>query len=518
MTKAGSRTSKGIRNSAVAMGYYAVSMLLQFFSRKVFLDCLGTEVLGLNTTAMNLLQFLNLAELGISQAVGFTLFKPLHDNDMDSVREIVSLQGKLYARIAWIIIGGSAVLMAFFPLIFAKMQLPLWYAYASFVVLLFSALLGYFVNFKQIALSASQQEYKIFFSYKTVNLIKILCQMWAVSYFDNGYVWWILLEALFGIFASIALHIVTVRNFPGLTSSKKSFRELNRKYHEFTVKVKQLFFHKIGTIVMTQTSPLIVYAFTTLTSVALYGNYLIVASGVQVLGGTMFGSLSASVGDLVAEGNKEKSLRVLFELFSFRFYSAVLMCFITYMVTQDFITLWIGKQYLLPNLTLALIVGTLYVNLVRYAIDVFVNAFGLFKDIWAPVAEASINISFSVLFGYFWGLNGVLAGVLLSLVVMIVSWKPYFLFRNHFPGKYHLFMRVYAVHLLCGVAAWAICMWVIDSLPEIGDTWTGLIGKALLCMILFGGVLLAFQCVARTGIVDFMARFGIRLGKRTRLK
>lgn len=38
---------------------YFVNLVLQFFSRKIFLDYLGTEILGLNTTATNLLQFLN---------------------------------------------------------------------------------------------------------------------------------------------------------------------------------------------------------------------------------------------------------------------------------------------------------------------------------------------------------------------------------------------------------------------------------------------------------------------------
>ena len=95
------------------MSFYIVNLALQFFSRKVFLDYLGTEILGLNTTAMNLLQFLNLAELGVNAAVGFTLYKPLHDNDIQSVNEIVTLQGRLYRRIAMIIIGGAAVRCAF---------------------------------------------------------------------------------------------------------------------------------------------------------------------------------------------------------------------------------------------------------------------------------------------------------------------------------------------------------------------------------------------------------------------
>ena len=77
MAKTDSRTSKSVKNSSVALVFYFINLILQFFSRKIFLDYLGAEVLGLNTTATNLLQFLNLAELGVGAAIACTLYKPL---------------------------------------------------------------------------------------------------------------------------------------------------------------------------------------------------------------------------------------------------------------------------------------------------------------------------------------------------------------------------------------------------------------------------------------------------------
>ena len=160
-----SRTSKSIKNSVVAIIFYLVRLILQFFSRKIFLEYLGTEVLGLNTTAMNLLEFLNLAELGIAPAISFTLYKPLRENNKEELNEIISLQGHFFKRIGIFIIGGAIILMFFFPLIFKKMALPLWYAYGAFSVLLLSSVLGYFINYKQILLTASQQNYKITYSF-----------------------------------------------------------------------------------------------------------------------------------------------------------------------------------------------------------------------------------------------------------------------------------------------------------------------------------------------------------------
>ena len=106
--KAYARTKNSLRNSFVAVGLQIVSLIIGFWSRRIFLNHLGTEVLGLNTTATSLLQFLNLAEMGIGSAIAVTLYKPIFDGDRQSIKEIVALQGWMYRIIALIVMGGSA--------------------------------------------------------------------------------------------------------------------------------------------------------------------------------------------------------------------------------------------------------------------------------------------------------------------------------------------------------------------------------------------------------------------------
>lgn len=134
------------------MLFYIINLVLAFISRKVFIDHLGIEVLGLNTTATNILGFLNIAELGIGSAISYTLYHPLFEKDRQMVNEIVSVQGWLYRKVAYVMILGACILIFFFPLIFKKMELPMWYAYASFIVLLVSSLFGYFTIIAKLCL------------------------------------------------------------------------------------------------------------------------------------------------------------------------------------------------------------------------------------------------------------------------------------------------------------------------------------------------------------------------------
>lgn len=489
------------------MVFYSINLILQFFSRKIFLDYLGTEVLGLNTTATNLLQFLNLAELGIGSAIACTLYKPLAEKDTVTINEIVSLQGWLYRRIAWIVIAGSVVLMAFFPWIFAKMPLPLWYAYASFGVLLVSALLSYFVNYKQIVLSADQQEYKIQYSYKASMLVKLLCQILVIRFLDNGYVWWLVLEVVFAVVASAALNLVIARSYPYLKTDMDIGKELAKKYPDILIKIKQLFFHKIAGFALMQTSPIIIYAYTTLTVVALYGNYMLIVLGVQTLMTAMFNSMNAGIGNLVATGNRERILAVFEELFSIRFLLTCVMCFGVLILTPSFIILWIGKEYVLDSMVLLLMTVILFINLSRTTVDAYINAYGLYGDIWAPIAEASINVGMSIVLGYFWGLTGVLSGVLLSLFFVVFCWKPYFLFRKGFKLRLFFYVCMYAKHLIAAVICAIIVYYTSTCIPFIPwKGWTCFLSYGMFTIILFFISQMIISCYIGKGMRSFLLR------------
>ena len=113
-----SRLKKSLLNARVNLIFYFLSLALSFFSRKIFLDALGADFMGLIGTLNNLLGFLNLAELGISTAIGYVLYKPLFEHDEKKINEIISVFGFIYRRIGFIILSAGCALACFLPLIF----------------------------------------------------------------------------------------------------------------------------------------------------------------------------------------------------------------------------------------------------------------------------------------------------------------------------------------------------------------------------------------------------------------
>ena len=157
----GERTHKSMLNAEVNLIFYFLTLFLAFFSRKIFLDNLGTEFIGLTSTLGNILGYLNLAELGITASIGYFLFKPLQTNNRQEIQNILSVLGYLYNWIGSIILVGGIIISAFFPLIFAHSELGLGIIYFAFYSFLGSSLIGYFINYRQILLSADQKNYLV---------------------------------------------------------------------------------------------------------------------------------------------------------------------------------------------------------------------------------------------------------------------------------------------------------------------------------------------------------------------
>ena len=502
-----SRTFKSIKNAKVALLFYLANLILQFFSRKIFLDYLGAEVLGLNTTVQNLLGFLNLAELGIGSAVAYNLYKPLFDDDTNTINDIVSIQGWLYRKVAYVVTISACILMCFFPLIFVKAQLPLWYVYGSFIVLLVVALLEYFVCYHQIVLVADQKEYKITFVVQGIKILKITSQIFVISYLKNGYFYWMILELFMAIVTAILLNIVLKREYLWLKPIPAKGKELRSRYPMIIKKTKQLFFHRISGFVLTQTSPLIIYAYTSLTIVAIYGNYMLIVIGITGLQNALFNSLNAGVGGLVAEGNKTRLISVFRELFSFRFFMVAVTCFGVYILASPFITLWVGYEYILDSTSLLLIVGILYLNTMRNVVDAYIYAYGLYHDIWAPVIETFLNVGLSISLGYLWGLFGVLLGVLVSLFFVIFLWKPYFLFRRGLQVSISIYVKIYIKHLILASIISILVLFINNSImvnPE--SSFLSFVYYSAMILGMYGVFLFTALYFLEQGMRDFMKR------------
>lgn len=469
----GERVHKSILNAEVNLFFYFLSLFLTFFSRKIFLDNLGAEFIGLTGTLNNILGYLNLSELGISACIGYFLFKPIQTNNRKEIQEILSLLGYLYNWIGGIIFSTAVVVSLFFPLIFSKAELSLGIIYFAFYSFLGSSLIGYFINYRQILLSADQKNYLVAIYYQSANLVKLGLQIYLAYHYKNLYIW-VAVEFLFGILGCIILNWKINKEYPWLKVNKKQGKTLLKQYPEIITKTKQVFIHKIKDFVLVKSDELFIFLFVSLKMVAYYGNYMIIISKLISLFSAITGSVGASVGNLVAEGNKEKMLKVFWEYTTIQHTIAATLAFSLYAFLEPFVSHWLGSEYIMDHRILILLVFYIYITNSRNSVDAFNYAHGLYADVWSAWAELIINVGVTIICGLQWGIIGILLGKLASLIPIVVIWKPYYLFTSGFKKSVRHYwenvVRNYAISTFAiGMSLYLLQFIPISPYRNIGD-------------------------------------------------
>ena len=107
------RVKNSIRNIYINILTQIIITILGFVSRKVFIDNLGAEYLGVNGLLTNVLSMLSLVEGGIGTSIVYNLYKPLAENDEEKIIALVQLYKKIYGVLAVIIFILSLTLYPF---------------------------------------------------------------------------------------------------------------------------------------------------------------------------------------------------------------------------------------------------------------------------------------------------------------------------------------------------------------------------------------------------------------------
>lgn len=491
-----SRTHKSLLNARVNLIVYFISIALAFFSRKIFLDCLGADFIGLTGTVGNMLQFLNLAELGIGTAFYVSLYKPLFDQNRDKINEIISVLGYLYRKLGLLILSAGIILGCFFPLIFKNSNLPFGIIYFTYAAYLSSSLFTYFINYKQTLLSADQKGYLVNAYLNGSRILKVIIQI-TITYYTYNYYYWIVMEIVFGISFCLILNWKIQKIYPWLKTNIRQGKELLPYYKEIKTKIKQVAVQRLSFFAYEQALPLIVFGFTSLQFVAYYNNYTQITASITVLIYTALGGMEASIGNLIAEGDRKKTMNIFWEIYSFRFFVTGTCIFCMYYLINPFIKLWLGEQYILNStIVILMLINTFIRNYLEINYN-FIRGFGLFQDVWASFTEAGINIVLAVTLGYFYGINGILIGGITGTALNTFIWKPYFLFKNGFKQPALFYYKRVIKYMLLFALTWMLSQYCLSFIRiESGLNFLNWTVSALVCAaimgLVFGGGLFIF--------------------------
>ncbi len=502
----GERVHRSVMNIKVGMIFYILSLFLAFFSRRIFLDCLGAEFIGLTGMLMNIMSFLSVAELGIGTSIVYFLYKPLQEDNHDKINEVMSMLAYLYRCIGAVIGIAGIFISLFFPWWFNHLTTGLPLVYFAFYSFLASSVAGYIFNYKQLLVSANQKQYLVNAYFQTIGIIQSLTQLLLAYYYRNLWLW-VVVGLVFTIIGIIIFNYRILQLYPWLDVNLKLGRKNLRKYPEVLKKTRQIFVQKIKDLILYKSDDILVGAFVSVIKVAYYGNYTMIINKFLYLVNILSDGLSAGVGNLLAEGNEKNIMKVYWEMTAARFFILGIIIFSLLMFLQPFIGCWLGHHYQMEEIIVYLIIFNLFVRLQPAAVYIFLGASGLYSDVWANWVELILNLAITLLLAPFYGIIGILLGKIISFSLISFFWKPYYLFSKGFHKSvweywrgmvpYYIFFTLFAV-----LALWfryTIINNYVDSFITLA------LYGAMICIPLFGlYFIMLFQFT--TGMKYFVAR------------
>lgn len=500
------RVHRSVMNIKVGMLFYILSLFLAFFSRKIFLDCLGAEFIGLTGMLMNIMSFLSVAELGIGTSIVYFLYKPLQEGNHEKINEVTSMLAYLYRCIGFIIGGIGIIISIFFPWWFSHLSTGLPLVYFAFYSFLATSMSGYIFNYKQLLVSANQKQYLVNAYFQTIAIIQSLIQILLAYYYRNLYLW-VIVGLVFTIIGIIIFNYRIRQLYPWLQVSLKEGRKNLHQYPEIMKKTRQVFVQKIKDFILYKSDEILVGVFISVVKVAFYGNYTIIINKFLYLVNILSDGLSAGVGNLLAEGNEKNIMKVYWEMTAARFFILGIIIFSLLMFLQPFIGCWLGKQYQMEEIIAFLLIFNLFIRLQPAAVYIFIGASGLYSDVWAAWTELILNLAITLLLAPFYGIIGILLGKIISFSLISFFWKPYYLFSHGFHKSVWEYWRGMTAYYVLFALFAGISLWLKHAIIDIYiDSFGTLIVYGILTYIplVCAFFVLLFQFT--TGMKYFVAR------------
>lgn len=509
-----SRLANTIRNAKVGLFFHFLFIASQFVSRKILLDGLGDEFMGIIATLGSFLTFINLAELGIGTAIGYTLYKPIHDKDHKEINQIIAFLGGIYQKIGFFLLCSGIILSLFFPLIFKGVEVNLSLIYFTFYGLLTTSLLSYFFNYHILLIQADQKDYIVAKYFQSLNITKIILQAISV-YFLQSIVVFILLEIVSNVFYTILIRKRTKKEYPWLTLSQKMNKNEKefQSYTSLLKKIKQISIHKIGEFLANGLDNIMIFFFLSAELVAYFANYQLVLVNLGTLVTKLFSGSKASVGNLVAENKEDRIKQVFWEMMTLRYFIGGFGAINIYYLINPFIGLWLGEKYILSPDTILAFAAIFFLRQVVQPTEVFKQAYGLYDDVWAPIVKSIINFVLSVILVQQIGIIGLLIGTFVSVLSIEGIWRPYYVYKWGFKNSHAVYLKGIIKLLLTFGISTLIIAYIKTYLPLENTNfiqWTmNAIVTSLIVGCCFGILLFASNSYCR----DLVARLKISILK-----
>lgn len=475
------RTKYSIRNIITTSLSYFVSTITGLILRKMFLRYIGLGYSGLDSVYTNILSFLGLAELGIGAAITYKLYKPLAEGNYSEVSSLMAVYKMLYRIIAIVVLAVGTILSIFLKRIVKDppiVGLPLTISYFLFLA---SSVCSYLFAYKRSLILADQRQYIVTLFDTGFNILFFMLKLFVVWKY-NDYFMFLVLGIIRVVIGNLAVSLVCSKKYPQVFNQHYSFKDTIKYARGLIKDFEYILLHKVCGYVYSSTDAIVISMFMGVDNVGLLGNYNLIVSVVNSLFSQCSSSIQSSVGNLVyTSSNKLQIKQNVYRLsylyhFILSFFCTCLFCLLT-----PFVILWIGNDYILPQLVVMMMCLNMYVFLAHQPIANLYTATGLYKyDKFTSAIAAVVNLSLSIILVNKYGFIGVYIGTALGSVAYLIG-RTIVVYKNVFNEKPVSYLLIFLKYILIASGECFLTYVIVQRIA--GYTIGHFILKAIVCIV-----------------------------------
>lgn len=486
-----SRTEYSLINIFTGMVGYGLNTLVGFVCRIIFVRTLTADYLGVSGLFTNILSMLSLAELGISSAITYALYKPLAQQDTKKTASIMQFYRKAYAIIGCVVALVGLAVLPFLNVIIQDPPQIRESIYLLYLLYLLSTVVSYFFSYRQALLTASQRQYIVTGYSYVITIGQSILQV-VYLLLTHEYIGYLLIQVAGGIIYNIWISRKAAKDYPYIKDrdieplTKEERRSLFRNIRALTIS-------KISGVLVNSTDNIAITFFSGIQSVGFASNYTLFAGTLNTLVTLLFNSLTGSVGNLNATADKESRFHFFktLSLANFWIYgwAGIGMTF----VSSDLVAWFYGDGYVLPLEIPLLLALNFYTVGVIHACYTFKSTLGLFRyGQFILLFTGFLNLLLDIVLGLNFGTTGIYLATLIARMCTNLWYEPYAVYRYGFQKPFRLYVKDCCIHTLVLLAAGLVC-WFGCSLCHFSAPINALV-KAVICTVGANGIFyLCFQ-------------------------
>jgi O-antigen/teichoic acid export membrane protein len=452
-----SREVNSIRNVIVGVINQVSILFLNIIATTLFIKKLGTEYLGINGLFSNLFVLMSFAEFGIGTVMVYSLYEPIAKKDTKKIANIYIFFRKIYVIMSFVSALIGILLIPTLKYI-VKTELSINSVELYYLLFLISMIISNMIAYKTNLIIADQKTYIVGLYRFFFNISAVILQIIYLIITAN-FTHYLIIAFVKNVVYSLSVSRKVNILYPFIKDKDNHNSILVKEKKQIFRKIKEVFGYNFAQSLLNGTDNIIISMLVGTVWVGYYSNYYAIIAGVMSLVDTVYTSISASIGNLIAEKNTENQYRIfkISEIINFWLAGFTTTCL--YILLQDFIILWIGKKYLFDLKILIILLVNYYIFCTMNSIRVFRAASGMFEKVkHIMILAAFINLFLSILFGKIFGIFGILLATAIAALTTYYWYEPKLLLQNKFGYSVKLYFKsqIKGVFLtiICVVITW----------------------------------------------------------------